>query len=244
MMARLASRLALGIGLLLAAGCGGDEPPPHQVYPERFWYPRDGSVSWPDYGPPPDFWSKPREGGHPPADASPGDGNGTGDGQASCAPPAAAKCPSACAGDEVCTEANGGACAKSLALAGSVADKSVLRDVALAYVRCWAKEPAEDTLCYAFNTCAMTGVLTEKAVSDWVCQKAGITDFPSPDDYNAARGICKCSIWQGQFVYRPDWKVGTVAPGKNALVCMSYDKNPWYSFDRINVDNCSNFPPN
>jgi len=232
--------LALAAALALAA-CTADEPPPrtHDLAVKR-----EAQV-WPDWSPPqrdligpnPDL-APGSDGGH---DGAPSDG-GPADAP-SCPGPAAAKCTSACASDESCTEASGGTCVKSLVITGAATDKAALKAVALAYVACWNKAPADDTLCFAFNTCAMTGALTDKAVSDWVCNQAQVSDFPTSAEYDAARGLCECSWWQGQFIYRPDWKIGSIISGKKGNVCLSYDKNPWYAFDKLNVNDCQYFPP-
>jgi hypothetical protein len=229
--------LALAMGL---TACGS-EAPPHSVYPEA-QVQRDGSILWPDLGPLPDRSIIKLDGVSPPSDARVDGVSGDGS-PPSCPGPVAAKCTSSCGSDEVCTEAKGGTCVKQLVLVGPATDKAVLKLVAMAYVTCWAKNPADDTLCATFNTCGMAGSLTDQGVSDWVCNKAQVGDFPSSKEYDAARGLCKCSFWQGQFVYRPDWKIGSIVPGKKGVACLAYDKNPWYAFDRLNVNDCQYFPP-
>jgi len=229
------------LGVLLGAACSPDEPPQHLVYPDLSGPRRDGyKPFWPDGNGWRDRGQR-REAGA--ADRRVSDGRPAGDGQAGCAVPTSVVCSNGCPGGEICTEAKGGACVKRLILTGPATDKAALAAVALAYVRCWDQDPSDDQLCATFDTCAMTGVLTEAAISDWVCSKAGITDFPTADDYDTARGVCRCSTWQGELVYRPDWKVSSIVAGQNGIVCLSYDKRPWYEFDRLNVNDCQAFPP-
>ena len=246
-MKNRAGSCLLVLGALLAQACTSDEPPPHQVYPDTGGAKRDGYKNfWPDTGTL--YWDlggKKVDRAATTIDGAVSDSSGpTVDGQPpNCPGPTAANCKSACPTDSSCTEAQGGTCVKTVVLSGSVSDKPVLVAVALAYVQCWAKAPSSTTLCFTFNTCGMTGLLTESAVSDWVCNKAQVTDFPSSTDYDSARGLCQCSIWQGQFVYRPEWSIGNVISGKKGDVCMSYHKYSWYEFDKINVGSCSGFPP-
>jgi hypothetical protein len=233
------SPLRVGLVAIGLVACG-TEAPPHYNYPEA-QVRLDGSITWPEMGQVPDSSVIKLDGVSPTPDAR-GDSL-KGDGPApSCPGPPAAKCAS-CSTGEVCTEAKGGMCVKQVVLIGPATDKAVLKLVAMAYVSCWAKAPADDTLCATFNTCDMTGALTDAIVSDWICNKAQVGDFPSSTEYDAARGLSKCSIWQGQFVYRPDWKVGSIISGKKGTICLTYDKNPWYSFDRLNVNDCQYFPP-
>lgn len=242
----MSARLSLVALLWLAAlAACSDGTPPHYSYPEARTK-LDG-IQWPEYGPLPDTRSWYRDGYVPPPDGprsdGPGDGPPTGDGSPpSCPGPAAATCVSACSTDELCTEAKGGTCAKQVVLKGPAADKAVLKVVAMAFVSCWNKAPSADLLCSTFNTCELTGNLTQAIVDDWVCNKAQVTDFPSSTQYDAARGLFKCSMWQGQLIYRPDWKVTTVIGGKRGIVCLAYDVVSWW-FDLINVNDCQFFPP-
>jgi hypothetical protein len=241
-------RTTILLGLLaigaIGLACGSDEPPPHNTYPEASE--RLDGVSWPDYGPWPPLDkgsqqspdarrdAKPPSDGAPPADGSAGDGAAP-----NCPGPAAAKCATPCASDEICTEAKGGTCVKLVILSGAAADKAVLKEVALAYVNCYAKAPAVDTLCYAFNTCALNGSLTDKGVCDWVCQKSGVSDFPTPTVSDSAKAICGCG-WTDK--YRPDWKIGSIISGKKGVVCLTYDVVSWW-YDLLNVNDCQYFPP-
>jgi hypothetical protein len=237
--------LVFVLGVLVpGAGCGGEETPPHLTYPEAK-VKLDGVV-WPDYGPwpPADLNKQPLpdlrgpDGGPPPdgaADAGTGDGSPT----PSCPGPSAAKCAAACAADEVCTEAKGGTCVKQVVLSGAATDKAVLKEVALAYVNCFAKAPSADTLCYTFNTCALTGSLTDAGVCDWVCNKSGVSDFPSSTVSASAKSICGCG-WTDKK--RPDWKIGSIIPGKKGVVCLGYDVVSWW-YDLLNVNDCQYWPP-
>jgi hypothetical protein len=239
-----ARRLSQAVLLFLATalvGCS-DGKPPHYTYPEMRTQ-LDGIV-WPDYGTLPDFKPWYRDGQAPQPDAPRGDGprdGGAADGIPTCPGPAAAKCTSVCASDELCTEAKGGMCTKQVVLKGAATDKVVLKVVALAFLTCWNKAPSADTLCSTFNTCEMTGNLTQTAIDDWVCNKAQVGDFPSSKEYDGVRGIFRCNFWSVDF-YRPEWKVSTVIAGKRGIVCLAYDVVSW-NYDRINVNDCQFFPP-
>jgi hypothetical protein len=240
MSARTLSRAALFLTAALV-GCS-DGKAPHYTYPEAGT--RLDGIVWPDYGPLPDFKPWYHDGPTTSPDSTiPKDGAVASDnGVPTCPGPAAANCSSPCAPEEICTEAKGGTCTKQLVLKGAAADKAVLKVVASAFVSCWNKSPSADTLCSTFNTCGMTSTLTQAIVDDWVCNKAQVTDFSSPTEYDAARGIFQCSIWSGQFIYRPDWKITNIIAGKRGIVCLAYDVVSW-NFDKINVNDCQYFPP-
>ncbi len=233
----------LGLAAALGIACGSEEPPPHNTYPEAKV--RLDGVVWPDYGPWPQLDKGgtpnpdlPRKDGGPPADGAP-DATGADGAPPSCPGPTAAKCAAACAGDEICTEAKGGTCVKQVVLSGAATDKAVLKEVALAYVNCFAKAPSADTLCYTFNTCALTGSLTDQGVCDWVCNKSGVSDFPTPAVSDSAKSVCGCG-WTDKK--RPDWKVGSIIPGKKGVICLGYDVVSWW-YDLLNVNDCQYWPP-
>jgi hypothetical protein len=239
----LGASFVVALFALTGSGCSTDESPPHYTYPDTGGTRRDGyKPLFQDTGTV--YWDTNKQ--KDKSVASPDhrvDGSTIDGAPPDCPGPTAASCKTACASDEICTEANGGTCVKTMVLNGAVSSKAVLVAFTMAYVKCWAKAPGANTLCYTFDACGMTGMLTESAISDWVCNKAQVTDFPSSTDYDSARGLCKCSIWQGQFVYRPEWSITNIIPNKKGDVCLSYHSNPWYEFDRLYVGSCSGFPP-
>jgi hypothetical protein len=238
----LPALVALAALAAIGVACGSEEPPPHLTYPEAGTR-LDGAV-WPDYGawPPLDTGQQPSpdlarpDGGPLPDGAADAAGDGA---PPSCPGPTAAKCAAACASDEVCTEAKGGTCVKQVVLSGAATDKAVLKEIALAYVNCFGKAAKDDTLCYSFNTCAMTGSLTDKEVCEWVCKKSGVSDFPTSTVSDSAKAICGCG-WTDK--YRPDWKIGSIISGKRGIVCLTYDVVSWW-YDLLNVNDCQYFPP-
>lgn len=230
-------------------GCGSDEPG-SQIKLDGGGVKLDG-IQWPDWGglPKYDFGGGPKydQGWIPPSDGQvPTDGpsNTDGpqvspDGSSSCPGPTNATCSPACQSSELCTEASGGRCAKVYTLTGPASNKAALLQVALAYVECWNKGPSVDTLCATFNTCGMTGTLDENMVKNWVCNTAQVSDFPSAAVHDAAKAACGCGMTQ---IYKPDWKVPSLASGKQGNVCLTYDVISWWP-DDMDVDLCKNFPP-
>lgn len=242
-MKRLQALLVIscfGAGLL---GCGADEPTiPFRI--DGGGYQTDG-VYWSDYGSQPKYDQGLRFdlGGTPQQDGQPmGDGSQGGDSTPTgCQGPTGASC-STCAPDLICTAAKGGTCTKSIKLVGPASGKPVLKAVANAYVACWAKQPPQDTLCSTFDTCQMTGTLTDPMVCDWVCKQSQVADFPNVTKHDTAKMICGCAIYQKP--YRPDWQVSSLVSGQQGIVCLSYDKDgDWMYFDYLYVDTCSKYPP-
>ncbi|MCC6748205.1 MAG: hypothetical protein IT371_11130 [Deltaproteobacteria bacterium] len=166
----------------------------------------------------------------------------TGDGGGgNCGSPIGGSCQS-CAANELCTPAGSGTCAARIELRGAADSKEVMVAINLAYVACWKKSPKADTLCATFDTCALTGTVSEQMVKDWICKKAQKTDFPTSADYDEARGLNKCNWLRGQLVYRPNWQIAGLEPGKLGVACLGYDQNPIYKTDRLPVHDCTSFP--
>lgn len=225
-------RCALFVATALLIGCGSEDPPHQPV--------TDGLPPWPDGNPWIDWGHIPQyDTGPLPDTGKPKDGAPTGDSSTSCPGPTGATCATSCQSTEICTAASGGKCAKLFTLSGSASSKAVLVQVATAYVECWNKAPSVDTLCSAFDTCALTGTLDEKTVRDWVCKTAQVSDFSTAATYNTAKTVCGCGTTQ---VDRPDWKISSIPTGKKGEVCLTYDVVSWW-YDWITVDLCKNFPP-
>lgn len=241
-MQRLNSLLtSLFVGAALF-GCGAEEPTiPFRI--DGGGYQSDG-FSWSDYGYQPKYDQGLRfDLGGTPHDGQPlGDVQSSGDGSPSgCQGPSGASC-SPCAPDLICTAAKGGTCTKTIKLVGPASDEAVLKAVANAYVACWALQPQQDTLCSTFDTCQMSGTLTDPMVCDWVCKQSQVSDFPNSTKHDTAKMICGCAIYQKP--YRPDWQVSSLISGQQGIVCLSYDKDgDWMYFDYLYVDKCSNYPP-
>lgn len=229
--------------VLVVAGCGAQEPggPP---FPEPGSSDGDGGVAWDGMG----WWDlgpwRFDTGYAPQLDQGlPPDQGPTEDGEApdesnSCEKPPVA-CP-ACASDEICSEAKGGTCVKVVTLKGPASDKEVLKEVALAYVECWGKQPSADSLCVAFDTCEMSGTLTASMVEDWVCNLSQVSDFPNSTKHSKAQDLCGCH-WYGYD--RADWQVATLGSGEQGLTCLSYDVNAWLYYDHLHVNRCKLYPP-
>lgn len=225
-----------------AVGCGSETPGP----PLRLDGGKLDGYKWPDFGGPKydlpfnyDTYVPPKLDG-----STPGDGGGDGsappsDGGGTCPGPSGASC-SGCPSTHLCTAAKGGTCAKTVVLSGPASGKAVLKAVALAYVECWGKKPSKDTLCSTFDTCNMTGMLTDQMVKNWVCNVAQVSDFPSSAVLDEVKGLVACSFYQ---TYRPDWQVTSITGGKKADICMSFDVDGWLYYDYLYVDACSNYPP-
>jgi hypothetical protein len=216
-------------------GCSTEEPPPHLLK-------LDQGIAWPDYGGLPSYdISAPSYGDaytHGDAGAAGADGWASGDGASSCSSPTSASC-SSCSASQTCTDHKAGTCVKTRSLTGAASTKAVLLQVALAYVACWKSSQKGDFLCETFDTCAMTGTLTDQMVKDWVCDKAQISDFPDSTTHDTARNVCGCS---GLIkVYRPDWKVSSLSADGKGLICLSHDAIS-FKPDRLRVDDCKDFP--
>jgi len=233
--------VVLSAGLV---GCGADDPGP----PLRL----DGGggkldgFQWPDFGGPKydlpfnyDMYTQ-QDGSTPPGDGGNTDGTAPTDGGGPCPGPSGATCTGGCPTSHICTAAKGGTCAKTIVLSGPASGKAVLKEVALAYVECWQKAPSKDTLCSAFDTCKMTGMLTDQMVKNWICNIAQVSDFPSSAVLNEAKGIVACSFYQTS---RPKWQISSLSAGKTADICMSYDVDGWMYYDYLHIDACSNYPP-
>jgi hypothetical protein len=241
-------RLLLAAGALaVALGCSSDEPGGGQPpWPDMGGGQID-SFFWPDWaGIKQDFWfpdyGSLHEDSGSQGDGAPGDGAPPQqDGSGSCPGPQKATCNPPCQAKQMCTEANGGRCAKVYTLTGPASGKGVLLQVALAYVDCWNKQPSVDTLCSTFDTCGMSGQLTESMVKTWLCNTAQVSDFPSSTVYDQAKGLVACSWYQ---TYRPDWKLPgkTLEAQKKGIACLSYDHQSYW-LDDMDVDYCNNFPP-
>lgn len=156
-----------------------------------------------------------------------------------CAPPSGAKCSAACGPKQICTEVEGGRCGDVVELVGKPDNKAVLVAMATAFHTCWKKDPSEDTLCATFDACALSAALDEPTFKDWICKMAQISDFPSKEIYDGARSVNACGTLQ--LVYRPVWKTSTIAGGETGKICLSYDKNPIWSFDRLRLEPCKDW---
>ena len=236
----------LAVALLFGSvwACSAEEG---QQWPEQ-------SVGW-DFkyyfdfnNPKQDLYKPPQyDGATPQPDSGQGDSasdgssnnDGASDGSSTCPAPSGAKCTPACPSKSLCTPAKGGMCATTYHLIGPASNKQVLSTVAMAYSDCWAKQPKADTLCSTFDACKMTGTLTESMIRDWVCKVAKASDFPSQKKYDDAYSVCGCSIIG---VDRPDWKITSIGSNKKGVVCLSYNVVS-FTFDWVEVNNCSAFPP-
>jgi hypothetical protein len=225
----------------VAGGCGA-EGPGGVPFPDPGL---DGGVAWDGLG----WWDlgpwrfdtgyRSLDQGVLPTDQGPsGDGEPPDNPADDCTKPAVA-CP-ACASDETCTEAKGGTCVEVVALKGPASDKQVLKEVALAYIECWGKQPSSDRLCVAFETCEMIGTLTAAMVEDWVCNLSQVSDFPNATKHEKAQDLCGCH-WYGYD--RADWQISSVASGEEGLSCLSYDVDAWLYYDHLHVNRCKLYPP-
>jgi len=127
-------------------------------------------------------------------------------------------------------------------LSGGTTDKKLLVALAMAFVDCWKKQPSDDALCYALDTCGMTGNLSQSDFDDWLCNKSQVLDFASAEDHKAALDLLECGAWI-KLHYRPDWKVTPLTAGKKGILCMSYNKEPIWAADRLPIAECQKFPP-
>ena len=215
----MAMKIQLLASLLCLAACGVQSPAPPVTYYYDSGVASDFKTNYWDWGVSKDAWVPPRDSR---VDSS---ADATIDG--GCNPPKA-ECETACATGQLCTQASGAECAPVIVLNGDATDTAVLKAITMAFIQCWGYAPAEDKLCGTFSTCLLKTAVTEKAVSDWVCDDAQVVDFPSADIYEQAQTICGC----GWF------------PGKVGAMCLGYDKNGPLSFDRLALDECSKFPHN
>jgi len=221
--------------------CGAENPNPPMRYDGGK---KDSGYTWPDFGSPKydyglKFDTGIKQDGASPYDGAAQDGSSPYDGGGSCPGPSGASC-SGCPSTHLCTAAKGGTCAQAVVLSGPASNKAVLKAVAVAYAQCWSKAPSSDTLCSTFDTCNMTGTLTDQMVKTWVCNTAQVSDFPSSALYDDARHVMACSWTQPD--YKLDWKISSINNGKKAEVCLSYDAIDWWP-DDMDVDLCSNYPP-
>ncbi|MCC6751693.1 MAG: hypothetical protein IT371_28835 [Deltaproteobacteria bacterium] len=221
----------------LVAGCGSSQTGRKDARAKADGFTLgDGGWGYLDGGGPiPDIWT-------PTGDLRPaGDGPASGDASGKCSKPQGASC-TGCAADESCTAANGGTCAKKIALSGSSTDAKNLLMVAVAYVDCWNKQSTGSKLCFTFDSCAMQGSLNGQMVKEWVC-KAQVSDFPDSATHGTARSILACNgIWE---IERPQWKLSGMNAGEDGLNCMSYHDYgtmPW-DLDRVDIHDCAKFPP-
>jgi len=229
------------LALAVALGCGSEEPGGNPIKLDQ-GEKLDWPVQWPDWGVPKyDIGPFKLDQGQPKLDGQVPVGDGDGpktDGQG-CPDPQNAQCNPGCQAKELCTEASGGRCAKLYTLSGPASNKTVLLQVALAYVDCWSKAPAVDTLCATFDACGMTGTLDGSMVTNWVCNSAQVSDFPSTAVHDSAKTACGCSVIDYN---KADWKIPSFVGGKKGDVCLTYDSISWWP-DDMDVDLCKNFPP-
>jgi hypothetical protein len=80
--------------------------------------------------------------------------------------------------------------------------------------------------------------VTEQMVSDWICNDAQISDFPTSSVYDKARDIAGCDLLNNP---EADWHVTSIETGKEADICVYYDSS-WLD-DTIDIDQCKLFPP-
>ncbi len=240
---RQRGRLGLGLALALLAsapGCTEEDPPPYTGNQDFGW--SWEALTWPDYGQRNDVYLFQRDQGVR-RDGQPRDGAGGdagSDASAACTGPTGVSCTPSCTSTELCTAAKSGTCVTTLQLKGPASNAPVLAAVANAYATCYARQPSADTLCFALDTCQMTGMLTENMVKSWMCTLATPTDLGGQSKYDAAYSACGCGFFD---VYRPDWQITTIGANEKGLTCFTYDANSIFSYDRVNVDLCSKFPP-
>ena len=209
--------------------CTAEEPPPAKY--DNGVTITDGPV-WPDYGSgKKDMWVPSKDSGPPPKDGAPSKEGGTvtdgpaadikPDGPGNCKSPTGVSCKPTCTSKEVCTKAKSGTCTTAYFLSG------------------WNKQASSDTLCATYDACSMVGTMSEGLVKSWVCKLAQVSDFPSAAKHKTAKGIFGCSVID---IYRPDWKVKSVVAKERGSICLSYNSISWWP-DRVEVNNCSSYPP-
>ena len=154
--------------------------------------------------------------------------------------PVEGKCMPTCGSLSVCTKADGVSCAKRYTLKGSNSSKAVLLQIAVAYASCFKSSPSSNKICGAFETCGMTGSVTESRVRSWICDSAKASDFPSRSTFRKAQEVVGCEWLQKD---RADWKVGSVGPKRRGRICISYRKMTPLWWDLIHIDNCVDSPP-
>jgi hypothetical protein len=219
------------------AGCGTDDSgPPNPT--------QDGGIVWPDYGNVPNYdtgYNPIYDTGNWPTYDGPASTDTSVDSAATCPGPTGAACNPPCDPDQICTEANGGTCAKMHILTGQASSKEVLLEVAIAHAECWLKQPTSPTMCATFDACQLTGTITQDIFRNWVCDQSQISDFPSSGHYEAVHdSVCGCGLIN---MMRLEWQTA-IGAGKQGLFCISY--NPDWSlfvYDYVVGHDCSVFPP-
>jgi hypothetical protein len=246
-MKRLLLGVPWGVSLtlfVLVCGCGAGDPTAGPGVALDGGGSLEGFGGWPDYGSPFSYdgvitydtgGSSSSSDGSSQSQSSDG-----GSGGEACKTPPGLGC-TGCPSGQICSAVKGGTCASAVVLTGPASNKAALRAVALAYVTCWNKAPSSDVLCATFDTCKMTGTITAQMVSDWVCNQAQVSDFPSSTIYDQAQSLVACSWYQ---TARPDWKLNGFIGGEKGAVCLSYDVDGYlYYLDTLHVNACSKYPP-
>ena len=243
-----ACSLLMAVALLWSlVACTAEEPPPTKYDGVQLV---DGP-QWPDYGPGKnDMWVPPKDTGTPPKDGAFTEGGTLIDGSAgdfikpdgpgNCKSPTGVSCKPTCTSKEVCTAAKSGTCTTTYFLSGPASNTKALLALALAFVDCWNKQASSDTLCSTLDGCAMTGTMSDGLIKSWVCKIAQVSDFPSAAKHKTAQSVFQCGTLD--LFYRPDWKVKTIPSKERGTICLSYNSVSWLP-DKIEVNNCSSYPP-
>lgn len=234
--------------LFCLAACSSADPPPNNVKYDGVSL-VDGP-QWPDYGSGKnDMWVQPKDVGPKPKDGFVSTEGGTildgpgsdfkPDGPSNCKSPTGVSCKPTCTSKEVCTSAKSGTCTTAYFLSGPASNTKALLTAAMAFVDCWNKQASTDTLCSTFDACSVTGTLSDGLIKSWVCKLAQVSDFPSAAKHKTAKSVFGCGTLD---IFRPDWKVKTVPSKARGMICLSYNSISWWP-DRIEVNNCSSYPP-